>query len=225
MRWTLLWALLLALVLLPFVLFGEAFTRFGVWLAQGGARGWALGGIVGTLLALDVVLPVPSSAVSTAAGAVLGFWRGAAVIWIGMTMGCAVGYAIGAGAGGAARRFVGDAPLQRAGRIMDRHGAWALAACRPIPVVAEASVVFSGLVRSPIERFLWITSVSNLGIAVAYAAVGAYAMRLESFVLAFLGATILPAAALLLGRLWLDRGDRQRRAAPRDRVAATRRER
>ena len=66
------------------------------WLAAGNASGWATAGAIGALLALDVFLPVPSSIVSTGAGVLLGFWTGAAVIWIGMTLGCVIGYVFGA---------------------------------------------------------------------------------------------------------------------------------
>lgn len=204
-RWAVLWVLLLALIVVPFVLFGDAFTAFGTRLAAGGLRGWPLAATIGALLALDVFLPVPSSLVSTAAGALLGFWRGMTVIWVGMMIGAFVGYAVGAGAGPAARRFVGAEGLERARRALDRYGLWALALCRGVPVLAEASCVFSGLARTPLVRFTIVMMLANLGIAVAYAAVGAYAVRFESFLLAFLGAIAVPGLAMLLGRRWLER--------------------
>ena len=88
---------------------------------------------------------------------------------------------------------------------MDRHGPWAILLCRPIPVLAEASVVFAGLVRAPLVPFVLLTAGSNLGIALAYAAVGAFSMEAQSFLLTFLGALALPGLALLAGRLWLGR--------------------
>ena len=217
MRWAALWVLLLALVLVPFLVFEKQFEALATWLAQGNASGWATAGGIGALLALDVFLPVPSSIVSTGAGVLLGFWRGAAVVWIGMTLGCLVGYAFGARAAGAARRLVGDASLAHAGTVMERHGQWAILLCRPIPVLAEASVVFAGLVRAPLVPFLALTAGSNLGIALAYAAVGASSMEAQSFLLTFLGAVALPGLALLAGRLWLGRtgGDGRERPSKR----------
>lgn len=205
MRWTVLWLLLLAVVLAPFLVFEKQFEQLATWLANGNASGWFTAGAIGALLAFDVFLPVPSSIVSTGAGVMLGFWRGAAVIWIGMTAGCLIGYAVGARAAGAARRFVGADSLARAGKVMEQYGPWALVLCRPIPVLAEASVVFAGLVRTPPAPFLLLTSGSNLGIAAAYAAVGAYSMQMESFLLTFLGALALPGLALVAGKLWLGR--------------------
>jgi len=205
MRWALLIGLMFALIIIPFLIFEKQFEALGTWLAEGHASGWASASIIAALLALDVFLPVPSSIVSTGAGVLLGFWRGAAVIWIGMTVGCAIGYAFGARAAGAARRVVGDDGLARASTIMDRHGSWALVVCRPIPVLAESSVVFAGLVHSPVQSFVWMTTLSNLGIALAYAAVGAYAMEVQSFLLTFVAALALPGVAMLAGKLWLTR--------------------
>jgi len=206
MRWVVLVGLMFALIIIPFLIFEKQFEALGVWLAEGHASGWVSASIIGALLALDVFLPVPSSIVSTGAGVLLGFWRGAAVIWIGMTIGCAIGYAFGAKAAGAARKLVGADGLARANQVMDRHGNWALVVCRPIPVLAESSVVFAGLVHSPIQPFIWMTTLSNLGIALAYAAVGAYSMEMQSFLLTFAAALALPGLAMLAGKLWLAKG-------------------
>jgi len=205
MRWALLIGLMFALIIIPFLIFQKQFEALGTWLAEGHASGWASASIIAALLALDVFLPVPSSIVSTGAGVLLGFWRGAAVIWIGMTVGCAIGYAFGAKAAGAARRMVGEDGLTRASTVMDRHGSWALVVCRTIPVLAESSVVFAGLVHSPVQSFVWMTTLSNLGIALAYAAVGAYSMEVQSFLLTFVAALALPGVAMLAGKLWLTR--------------------
>src|SRR4051812_49555258 len=198
-----------ALIIIPFLIFEKQFEALGTWLAEGHASGWLSASIIAALLALDVFLPVPSSIVSTGAGVLLGFWPGAAVIWIGMTLGCVIGYVFGAYASVPARRLVGEQGLSNAGRVMDRYGPWAIVICRPIPVLAESCVVFAGLVKSPIGPFLWLTALADLGISLAYAAVGAFSMRAGSFLLTFAGAIALPGLALLAGRFWLGR----RRAA------------
>jgi uncharacterized membrane protein YdjX (TVP38/TMEM64 family) len=207
MRWVILIGLMFALIIIPFLIFEKQFEALGTWVAEGHASGWLSATTIAGLLALDVFLPVPSSIVSTGAGVLLGFWRGAAVIWLGMTAGCAIGYAFGAKAAGAARKLVGEDGLTRANQIMDRHGNWALVVCRPIPVLAESSVVFAGLVRSPLRPFVWMTTLSNLGIALAYAAVGAFSMEMQSFLLTFAAALALPGVAMLAGKKWLTRGE------------------
>ena len=203
MRWSVLVGLMFAAIIIPFLLFEKQFEALGAWLAAGHASGWTSASIIAALLALDVFLPVPSSIVSTGAGVLLGFWRGMAVIWIGMIVGCAIGYAFGARAAGAARKLVGADSLLKAGKVMERHGSWALVICRPIPVLAESSIVFAGLVRAPVMPFVWLTTLSNLGIAVAYAAVGAFSMKTESFLWTFAGAIALPGVAMLIGKLFV----------------------
>jgi uncharacterized membrane protein YdjX (TVP38/TMEM64 family) len=170
----------LALVLVPFALFG---ARVDAWAAgffhPGGAPpGWVALVIAG-LLAGDVVLPVPSSLVGTAAGYLLGFAGGTAVAWAGMTAGALLGYALGARAGRpAATRLVGPAELARLEALRARFGDGVLVVTRPVPVLAEAAVVFAGVGRMPLRRFLALTAASNLGISAAYAAVGHFSFSL-----------------------------------------------
>jgi uncharacterized membrane protein YdjX (TVP38/TMEM64 family) len=158
--------------------------------------------IVG-LLASDIFLPIPSSIVSTAAGVLLGFWRGTAAIWAGMMAACLLGYATGMRASGMARRFVGPDGLARVEALAEKYGDWTIALCRPIPVLAEASVIFAGLVQTPFRRFAALTAASNLGVAIGYAAVGAFSMTMDSFLFAFLGSLLLPAIAMAIARLIL----------------------
>jgi membrane protein DedA with SNARE-associated domain len=202
MRWAVLWVILITIVLLPFVLFGEQFEAFGKQITQSDTSRWLVAGAVFSLLALDVFLPVPSSIVSTGAGVLLGFGVGTTVVWSGMMAGSLLGYAVGARGSGAARKLVGADGLARAADLVKRYGDLTIVLCRPVPVLAEASVVFAGLVRANYGRFLRLTVTSNLGIAAGYAAVGAYSRRLDtySFLIAFLGALLLPGIFILISR-------------------------
>jgi membrane protein DedA with SNARE-associated domain len=115
------------------------------------------------------------------------------------------GYALGSRASTVARRFVGEEGLVRAERLATRYGDWTLLVCRPVPVLAEASVIFAGIIRAPFARFAWLTAASNLGIAVGYAAFGAFSIRVDSFLLAFLGALIIPGIILGVAKLTLSK--------------------
>jgi uncharacterized membrane protein YdjX (TVP38/TMEM64 family) len=201
MRWAVIWVVLIGLVLVPFLLFETEFNAFAARMTQGDEATWLASTSIFWLLALDVFLPVPSSIVSTAAGVLLGVWRGAMVVWAGMMVACLLGYALGARASGLARRFVGEDALERADGLVRRYGAWTIVLCRPVPVLAEASVIFAGLVRAPFLRFLALTALSNLGIAVGYAAFGAFSMRVDSFLVAFVGALIIPGIVMGIARV------------------------
>jgi uncharacterized membrane protein YdjX (TVP38/TMEM64 family) len=201
MRWAILWLVIIGIVLLPFVFFEQQFNEFAERLTASDASRWLVAGTIFGLLALDVFLPVPSSLVSTASGVLLGFGVGAAVIWLGMMTGCGVGYAFGWKGAAAARRLVGDDGIERAAKLASRYGDLTIVLCRPVPILAEASVVFAGLVGAPLARFVRLTALSNLGIALGYAAFGALSLDINSFLFAFLGAMLIPGLFLLISRM------------------------
>jgi uncharacterized membrane protein YdjX (TVP38/TMEM64 family) len=203
MRWLWLTLAVVALILVPFFLFESYFTVLGERIVRGEVPLAASVAIIGALLALDVVLPVPSSIVSATAGVLLGFWAGTLVVWVGMTISCFVAYLIGARSASLARRIVGEDGLARAREIATRYGDLAVVVCRPVPVIAEASVIFAGVMRVPPARFLRVCALANLGVAAGYAAIGAYSMSVDSFLVAFIGALVLPALAWLVGRAFL----------------------
>jgi membrane protein DedA with SNARE-associated domain len=191
-RWLLLAAGLLAFILVPFALWEDAFHAFA---ASQRSAFW-----IGALLAADVVLPVPSSLLSTAAGALLGFPLGALVSTIGMTAASATGYWLGASLGHRAARWAGSEPLNQARALCARYGDWAIPMSRPVPVLAEAAAIVAGMIRLPWRRFLLLSALANLGISLAYAAVGAGSKTAGSFLFAFAGAIGLPAFSMWLIR-------------------------
>lgn len=201
-RWSLVAVLLLALILIPWLLFDAAVTRkIAEILAGPMAHGPLVALLIVVLLALDVVLPTPSSLVSVAAGALFGWALGGALIWTGMTLGCLLGYGLGARAGRPlVRRLLGEAELARAMRLAGRADGPALALTRAVPVLAEATVLAAGAAGAP-GRFAVVTSLANAGVAAVYAGVGAAALSQGSFLLAFAAAAGLPAAGWLLVRL------------------------
>lgn len=89
-KWTAIFAAMLLLVLVPFFIFEDSLTEFGAALLQSEARKPLLAILVAGLLASDVLLPVPSSLVSSFAGHLLGFSLGLVAVWSGMMLGCLV---------------------------------------------------------------------------------------------------------------------------------------
>jgi membrane protein DedA with SNARE-associated domain len=79
----------------------------------------------------------------------------------------------------------------------ERYGVWAVAVGRPVPVLAEASVLLAGTARLPFRRFLVVCSLSNLGISLVYAVAGALSATAGSFFLALAAAVVVPAVASL----------------------------
>lgn len=189
--------LLLVAILTPFFIWEDAIMAWtNRFLAQPGG-GVIVALTLAALLAADIILPIPSSLVSTAAGALLGFLPGTVDSWIGMTLGSLAGYALGKTS---APRWLGAPDRERLERARSQFGDWIVIVLRPIPVLAEASCVFAGASAMPLGRFTLLCSLANLGISLAYAAAGAFAASKESFLLAFAGAITIPALAMLLLR-------------------------
>jgi len=200
---------LLALVLVPFFLFEDLSNAVAHRILDAARSPMALASGVALLLAVDVVLPVPSSIVSTGAGALLGVVWGTVASAAGMTAGCAVGYWLGYRFGRpGATRVVGAGELARAEEALSGLREIALLACRPVPVLAEASVVAAGTLRVPFARFMIVVAGANVAVSAWYASIGSMAHDRTTFVIAFLVAAILPGLALLGRKWWSRRGGR-----------------
>lgn len=120
-------------------------------------------------LALDVFLPVPATILAAAAAATLGDGPAFLAVWLGLSAGCVLGYEFGASAGHAAlRRLVSDASERRMRWLEGRFGLGALAFCRPIPVLAEVSVLLAGSARVRRSLFYTMTISANVVVALLY---------------------------------------------------------
>lgn len=202
-RWSLLSLGLLLLIIAPFLLFEERITSWSEAIIDEQSSPWAVAAVLVGLLTADILLPIPSSFVATASGYLLGLMNGIAATWSGLMAGALAGYVLGSRYGrAAARRWMGEAELVRAAAFRKRFGDGMIVALRAVPVLAEASVVLAGLSEMPLRRFLLLTGLANLGMAATYAAVGAFAVEVNSFLLAFAGAILLPGLAMLSARLF-----------------------
>ena len=189
-------------IIVPFLLFGGTVNAWAEGLvAQAGQRPLVAGGLLALLLAVDIVVPVPSSLVSTACGMALGFWGGTCASFAGMSVTALAGYFIGRYASGYAARLVG---VREAALLEDfhrRHGVWLLLALRPVPVLAEASVVFSGVARLPFRQVAAVTMLGNLAVSAVYAAIGVWGSLSDSFVPAFLASMALSGVMIAVMRV------------------------
>jgi uncharacterized membrane protein YdjX (TVP38/TMEM64 family) len=202
-RWTLLALAAAAVLIFPYLALESRLDGWGrALLAAGQAHRLIAAVLIVGLLAGDVLLPVPSSAVNALAGLLFGWVVGAALIWLGLSLGCLLGYALGArGARPLARWMVGDADLERAVARFGPAAAATLVLTRAVPVLAEAGTLAAGAAGLPLGRYLGVTSLANAGVAIVYAGVGAAALSANSFLLAFLAAAGLPALAWGVWRL------------------------
>jgi uncharacterized membrane protein YdjX (TVP38/TMEM64 family) len=169
----LLWMGILALILIPFFLWDESIQAWTErFLARREARAMVAAALGGLLVA-DVLLPVPSSLVIAAGAVTLGFGVGTVVSWMGLSAGCLVGYALGRSSG---ERLLG---VEEIDRMRARHiwlGSGMVFFLRGVPVLAEASVIYAGIIRMPLGRFFVLTCVANLLVAGGFALAAYYGL-------------------------------------------------
>ena len=191
-------AAVLVAVIVPFLLFGASVNAWADRLiAQAESHRLAAGALLTLLLASDILVPVPSSLVSTACGMALGWGLGTCASFVGMTLTSVAGYLLGRYASAPAERLIGAGDAAFLRRFHARHGLWLLLALRPVPVLAEASVVFAGLSRQPWLPVLAVAAGGNLAVSAVYAAVGVWGTLSDSFLPAF-GASMGLSGVLLL---------------------------
>jgi uncharacterized membrane protein YdjX (TVP38/TMEM64 family) len=169
------------------------------------------------LLVADIVLPVPSSVVMLAHGAVFGVIPGAALSLLGRTGNAVVGVLLGRGAGGLlSRRAVRRSGSEdaRGAQLVRRWGLAAVVLTRPIPVLAESTLVAAAATGLSPASVIGAAVVGALPEAVLYAVAGDVAASYANGAIVFVAVVGLAAGAWAAGaRL---EGRSQRRAVSAD---------
>ncbi len=134
------------------------------------------------------------------AGNVLGVGLGTAASWLGLTLGAVLAFVLARFLGRPlALRFASAADLGRIDSLSTRYGPLVLVLARPVPILAEASVLFLGTTQLGWPRFLLPIALSNLGIAAIYATLG----ELVQLPIALAASIALPILLTALARcLW-----------------------
>lgn len=194
-------AAILLVPIIPFLLLGEGFeTQIEEWFKQDHSSTFQFGLIV-LLLSVDIFLPIPSSAISTYAGGVLGTLPAALASWIGMSLGAISGFAV-ARWGGApiAKKFSKPDDLERLKSLTQEHGVTTLLLTRPLPILAEAAVLLVGTTRLSWSKFLPPVLVANLMISIVYAAFGEFFAGRNALMAAIVISLFLPLIFALIVR-------------------------
>jgi uncharacterized membrane protein YdjX (TVP38/TMEM64 family) len=166
------------------------------WMKHGGVLAAAFG--VGLLIA-DIVLPVPSSLVMVAHGAVFGVVVGTLLSLIGSVGAALLGFAIGRRGGKLLTRLVTAPQRTRADDLIKRWGALAIIVTRPVPVLAETVAIMAGVSRMSWTAVVLASFAGSLPPALLYALTGAAVANFQSTALMF----IVVCFCVLCAFLWL----------------------
>lgn len=122
------------------------------------------------LLASDVVLPVPSSILMIANGALFGMWTGTAISTAASVLSAAIGFWLGR----RGRRFVASSAAgEEESQWLSRWGGLAIAVSRPVPLLAESIAIAAGTTTLRWSTLLISSFCGTLPAAFVYAYAGA----------------------------------------------------
>jgi 3-dehydroquinate synthase len=160
-------AFVIAIVSIPFVVFGDEFV-LPLLESQKQQAGW-LTLIAIVLLTADSVAPVPATLVIMFLAAKAGRMAGIMGGTLGLSTGVLVAAWFGRTAvGRIAPKFFPDAELARLRALLQSRLALTLACLRSVPVLAETSVIIAAAMGVPVRQIFLATLLPNFVVAVIY---------------------------------------------------------
>lgn len=198
---------LAAAVLIPFAIWGDRFDGWFtgdaaiVWIREKGPFGWLA---VVLLLMSDLVLPVPGTAVMSAAGYLWGTLVGGLVAATGSFMAGLFAYGLCRQFGrGMAARLAGEKDLARGEQVFRNRGFLFVAVSRSFPLLAEVIPCLAGLTGMPFREFVSALALGCLPMAFIFAHIGSIGQHHEGLALAL--SAIVPAVFWAAVHFWLRR--------------------
>jgi uncharacterized membrane protein YdjX (TVP38/TMEM64 family) len=184
------YALLMVAMMAAFLaLFGLAewldlplLTDPGPWLSRGD---WIAAAIGVGLLVADVLLPVPSSLVMIAHGALFGIVGGTLLSLAGSLGAALFGFALGRRGGPLLSRLVPADERRRADALLQEWGDLAVIVTRPVPILAETVAILAGASAMRWRRMIAASLAGSLPASLLYALTGATARRVNNVALVF----------------------------------------
>lgn len=153
------------------------------------------------ILALDILLPIPSTVVMVLMGSLFGPWLGGLVSLTGIMLSSISGYYIGV----YAQRFSWlkskTTNHAKAQSFVNKWGDVALIASRGIPVLSESIAILAGTQKMPFKKFLLAALLGLTPSAFICSFSGAFAFTVESNLLAV--GLVLAMAGVVLAVKWM----------------------
>jgi 3-dehydroquinate synthase len=175
----------------------DVLTDPGSVLGRGGIAG-ALAGVA--LLVADVFLPVPSSVVMVANGALFGAAAGGALSLAGSVGAAALAFALGRRGARLVERIASPAGKAAADELLRRWGALAVVVTRPVPLLAETTALLAGASPRTWRRLLAASAAGAAPPSLLYALAGATRQSLGGELAIFAAVIAAAGVAWALGR-------------------------
>lgn len=158
-----------------------------------------------SLLAVDVIAPIPASVVMVANGWLFGLWWGSLVSFLGGMAAFAIAFGLGRAHSRVLTDVVGEDAKRRSDALVRRHGALAVALSRPVPIASETLAIMAGASRMTWARACAAAATGVVPQALVYAVIGATSSSLAAGVIAFLAVLALSIGAWMIAPRVSDR--------------------
>jgi uncharacterized membrane protein YdjX (TVP38/TMEM64 family) len=168
------------------------------WLNRGGVLAAVLGV---SLLIADVLLPVPSSLVMVAHGALFGVVGGTLLSLVGCLGASLFGFWLGRRGGRLLERLVTSEERERADYLLRRWGMLAIIVTRPVPLLAETIAIMAGTSSMGWGRMALASLMGSLPPAFLYALTGASVGKFQDTALVFVFVLLVAGFFWMVGRL------------------------
>lgn len=209
MRLILLFLILASLVLVPFFIWGETlmsiFSQQGSvdWLQQFDSWAWVAGV---SLLAADLVLPIPATLVMAAMGFLYGPWLGGLLAASGSFLSGTIAYGLCRRLGEQpARWLLGEEDFRRGQILFAKAGGWIVVLSRWLPVFPEVIACMAGMTKMSQFKFHAALAISAVPMGFVYASIGQAGVDRPILALA-LSAGLPPLLWFLIQKYWRKKG-------------------
>lgn len=164
---------LAVLLLIPFAIFGDmgiGENKSIAFLQGYGQWAWA---VAFAMLAADLVLPIPATAIISASGYIYGPFIGAIIGATGSFIAANIAYWICRGLGQkTAERLVGRKDLIKGEKLFRAWGGWMVTLSRWLPLFPEVLSCLAGLTRMPWNSFAVATLCGVIPLSTLFAWIG-----------------------------------------------------
>lgn len=154
------------------------------YLLEKGGIWSAILGIV--FLSADIFLPIPSSIIMIANGAIFGFYVGVALSLVGMVLSNLIGFYMGLKLKNWVEKTLQPEELEVGRNFIQKWGLVAIILTRAVPILSESVIIVAGTSGLPLRKVILPIILGLIPSVVLYALTGAYAMTFDNTIYSFL---------------------------------------
>jgi uncharacterized membrane protein YdjX (TVP38/TMEM64 family) len=198
-------AIISTLIIVVFLCFPGMEERCAAWLDQYKAHPHWFAIASYCLLSSDIYLPIPSSIIMFANGAVFGILGGTALSMAAVLTGTMVGFWTGRLSRRLVQRLLPANQQREADNLFEQYGPLSIIISRGIPVLSEAVSILGGLRQMTAGRFLQLNILGYLPVCLLYSIFGHYATGRQAFLWAFASSILMACLYWVAGRFLVKR--------------------